>query len=1251
MNLERFSRTRTHLGALAALLISTSAAQVVRGPYDELTNVYRTVTNFNVETTRGMAAAADGTFVFINTHGSLLAFHRPGGVPLVPDDIHPTANNPIALDLWYDLHGGDVYVAVLGGTTHALVLHDFVTGRIRSSVPMLAETGDVVVDNELACAFVSCPGNNTVVQVDLATALLNDPTQDPVVATFTVASQRPRFLSLDPGKKGKDDNVVFVAPELSGNNTVTSVTAGLLPQLTAPFNTAFTLPFFPWTVIQNALALGGSGLPVSTVTTNLAFNARAIDLDSFAAITNGLPDEDLFRLDPVRLGGAAVKLPAVPVLRGAGTVLAAHGRNPANGDYWIVGTDAQNADLMRQTEPLLNGNFAFNQVAIATALGAGGGVPPKPTAVVDLDLTPSGGYGAPFSLASPYALEFDPAGRFVAIAGATADRVRFADNGGRRLGDLELPAGTIPRDLMLDASGTILFVYCWGTNEVRLFNAPALLAAFPGATNNVIVNAGLPIDLGVDPTPEPVKRGRTLFYDAQNSANARFTCNTCHPGGGTDIIGWSIKDFPHDHKDLMVTQSLKGIEDTFPYHWRGERDLAQFNVAFEGLLGGAKLDSTPGGELDDFIAFVFSMQSHANPRQSPLRELDSSRATALSFFPVSAGGAAGTSPNPVAGQADMDVPATLFGSFSCADCHQKVHGTVADINLDDPISGTFAPTNAAMDVAHFRQLFHRTQDIVDVDVAGVTVPMVRGGYGLTHDGNQSSPLDFIADPANTFDLSNVRAVDLAAFIEQADQGIAPAVHRAWFLDATSLPALVSELQLELFAQVGTPFEQDHWVSVAGIGTHVDRAGAVHDLRWFYYPPTGLFHANDPSVVFPDGAVGVQSAFALINEIMAGNATMLLMGIAPGNAIRFSVDRDDDGLDDATELANNFDPLDPDTDGDGDEDGHEHLNPGGDTTPPQLLWWRVDHETASTIKVVYFLSEPARVTFTATDLNTGRTVQEQRFVESLYDTVVIQHLDPSLPSLTLDPQHTAFPPSLQGIQTRYQLSVQLTDLAGLSPAAPIVLNPVNQPIATKDQLVVQPFFLAPNSNTPAQLARVIAARQWNPTANPGHDFDATFTVKERYDTPALDAVYATNGAAINGYSSPNEGQVVVTQVLVRPTPSSPWQTLDIANPATPTVLGINQDPNAVFATVASFGTPDLAGAFVISAESDNAGDATLTFSLNNPLPAGATLSLNVLGIFERDNRNPAPVPNIFWPPSLLSYQGPATAEQNRSLVYP
>ena len=155
-----------------------------------------------------------------------------------------------------------------------------------------------------------------------------------------------------------------------------------------------------------------------------------------------------------------------------------------------------------------------------------------------------------------------------AIAGSTGDTIRLLSSTAGNLKNVALPGGSIPRSLLFSPDGATLWVYCWGTNKVMGFDFNALLS-------QTTTSATATWDLGADPQPTAVKEGRKLWYDADNSANHGLSCNHCHPRGGTDMLGWQLSGVPFDHKGVMVTQSLLSIEDTFPYHWRGERRLAE----------------------------------------------------------------------------------------------------------------------------------------------------------------------------------------------------------------------------------------------------------------------------------------------------------------------------------------------------------------------------------------------------------------------------------------------------------------------------------------------------------------------------------------------------------------------------------------------------------------------------------------------------------------------------------------------------
>ena len=130
--------------------------------------------------------------------------------------------------------------------------------------------------------------------------------------------------------------------------------------------------------------------------------------------------------------------------------------------------------------------------------------------------------------------------------------------------------------------------------------------------------------LRADTSPDPIRRGRKLFFDGSRSATGTLSCATCHVEGGADGLAWDLSPIPFHSKRPMVTQTLIGIEKLGPFHWRGERDLIDFNPAFEGLLGNhdpASMNQLSPQEFADFKAFIFSLRNPANPNQSRSRRV------------------------------------------------------------------------------------------------------------------------------------------------------------------------------------------------------------------------------------------------------------------------------------------------------------------------------------------------------------------------------------------------------------------------------------------------------------------------------------------------------------------------------------------------------------------------------------------------------------------------------------------------------
>ena len=826
---------------------------------------------------------------------------------------------------------------VVGGATHALALHSSLDGQIQELLPFGhgAEPADIVVDHETDRAYVSLQGVDAVVEIDLLTFT--------ETRRFELDVKRPGFLFLDGGDPlVASDSVVYVTPQVSGNNSM-----------------VFDVP------LLGAFILGG-------------------DQTQFFP-DGGLPDHDLLRIDPNAAAGAEV----MPVLRTVGSILNGHGLNPVTGEYWIAAIDQINDDLALQSEPLINGRFALNHLTIGDPSASG--VPNEPTTFVDLDdtdnVTPGGQYDPALSLSYPYGLTITSGG-FGLITASTSDRVTLTDTAGQPLVNLECPPGSTPRQALLDpATETVLLVYCQNTNTIEIFGL------FP-----LTINPVLTLDLGHDPLFEPWKKGRETWYDADKSADGRSSCNVCHPGGGADGIAWQISDSPNDKKDVMVTQTLMGIEDTFPYHWRGERDLSDFNVAFPGLLGAdGALDETPGGELDEFSSFIFSLQQPANPTESPDRIIDNARTP--NPHPNGKPG------NAVRGLIDYSFFPSDAGT-SCAGCHFFPTGGSGDIITE--IASSIS-SQGSMDVTHLdNQLVLKRQEIVTVNTVVGEIQRPALGFGTLHSGIINSLFDFV----DLFGaLSDKQVSNITSFIDQFDHGIAPRVHDAILLNSASdVNAIEQQIQDGLLAQA-----EQGWIDVIAFGTY-PVGGSPTPLSWRYDTGTGLFLCEDPVIA----SVPLE---VLADVTDLGLASNVFMGVPPGNGVRLGVDRDNDGLTNVVELALGTNPIEPDSDGDGWPDGHELLNSGNplddqvisdDTTPPALIG---DFETsfinATQAKFFFQTNEPVKVDFTYStvggDLHTHSILHFDRV-----HTAVLQNLEPST----------------SGIKTNtFQATATLTDLGG------------------------------------------------------------------------------------------------------------------------------------------------------------------------------------------------------------------------------
>lgn len=127
------------------------------------------------------------------------------------------------------------------------------------------------------------------------------------------------------------------------------------------------------------------------------------------------------------------------------------------------------------------------------------------------------------------------------------------------------------------------------------------------------------ISLGPTTRKDPTLLGRFLFTTATIVKGGQFSCNSCHPDGGSDGISWK---FVHvkDALGREIDRNAKGLRghigESGPYRWSGhEPSLERFiEEEIPGLLQGQK--PTPA-EVHALAAYVGSLPLTPNPFRLP----------------------------------------------------------------------------------------------------------------------------------------------------------------------------------------------------------------------------------------------------------------------------------------------------------------------------------------------------------------------------------------------------------------------------------------------------------------------------------------------------------------------------------------------------------------------------------------------------------------------------------------------------------
>jgi mono/diheme cytochrome c family protein len=153
-----------------------------------------------------------------------------------------------------------------------------------------------------------------------------------------------------------------------------------------------------------------------------------------------------------------------------------------------------------------------------------------------------------------------------------------------------IPTQSNPRGLAISDDGRLIVV----SNSL---SDSLTVIAFDGVRARVVRH----IPLG-GPPADAARRGQVLFHSSRMTFNGRFSCASCHPGGGSDGRVW---DTPAEDPGPRRTKPLLGVKDTAPYGWRGDSPTLADRV--RKTIRKLHRGSPSPGQVNDLVAYLASL--------------------------------------------------------------------------------------------------------------------------------------------------------------------------------------------------------------------------------------------------------------------------------------------------------------------------------------------------------------------------------------------------------------------------------------------------------------------------------------------------------------------------------------------------------------------------------------------------------------------------------------------------------------------
>ena len=438
---------------------------------------------------------------------------------------------------------------------------------------------------------------------------------------MTLFGDRPRALAVSP-----DGAEVYAAVYRSGNQT-TALSEGVVCDGATETSCTYDGVTYPGGLpAPRANHQGAPGPEVGLIVRRDPTSGEwrdELDRDWSAAVRFELPDYDVFALD-----ADATDIASVSVARevaGVGTILFGMAAHPTNGRLYVTNTEARNevrfegpGTFIRENNlkpagvpATVRGHLHEARVTVIDGTTA---TPHHLNPHIPYEMAPMPADVAPRSFATPMGAAVSPDGATLYVTAFGSAELGAIDIAALEAGtytpslaDHVALGGGGPTGLVLNATGTRAYVATRFDNGVSVVDL---------GSRAEVAHVALP-----NPEPAHILAGRPFLYDARRtSSNGEASCGSCHVFGDMDDLAWDLGDPDgdvtasfnptgplgtrapfHPMKGPMTTQSLRGLANHGPMHWRGDRTGATagnpnggydeaaaftaFNPAFEGLIG------------------------------------------------------------------------------------------------------------------------------------------------------------------------------------------------------------------------------------------------------------------------------------------------------------------------------------------------------------------------------------------------------------------------------------------------------------------------------------------------------------------------------------------------------------------------------------------------------------------------------------------------------------------------------------------